>query len=162
MSGDASPLDRLVASVAQELAPLEQQRTAEPAAIPTMRELFLELMVISLGNLFGKTPVASSLYDRAMLKPVIEGLEDADITRLSRNGEDWLRLEGIVRSADGQKAYILNRPSLAVLSTVTPDGQLGEIMERIMRCYAEGRATPALRRRARELGAYFLSRVARS
>lgn len=160
MSGDISTLDRLAASAAQELAPLEQRPGGSAPA--SMRELFLELLVISLGNLFGKTPVASSLYDRAMLRTVIEGLEDADITRLTRSGEDWLRLEGIVRSADGQKAYILNRPSLAVLSSVTPDGQLGEIMERIVRCYAEGKTTPALRQWTRELGAYFLSRVARS
>jgi hypothetical protein len=73
-----------------------------------------------------------------------------------------MRLEGIVRAADGQKAYALNRPSMAVLSTQTAIGPLGEVMERLARAYAEGNATPEIRRNARALGTYFLTRIARS
>jgi len=53
---------------------------------------------------------------------------------------------------------MLNRATLSTLSTATPVGLLGEVMERIARCYSGNQATPELRRLARALGSSLLSR----
>ena len=134
----------------------------EAAAAPSLRDLFLETLTISLGNLYAKMPQPGTLYDRTMLKVISEGIDDNEVAKLTNRGEDWMRLEGIVRAAEGQKAYALNRPTMAVLSTQTAIGTLGNVMERVTRAYAEGRATPELRRSARALGTYFLTRIARN
>lgn len=154
---EQSLLDQMVADVMPHLPPIEAE-----AALPSMRELFLELLTVSLGHLYSKMPLPGTLYDRSILKVVTEGVDDNDVAKMTSRGEDWLRLEGIIRAAEGQKAYSLNRPTMAVLSTVTAEGPLGTIMERITRTYSEGKATPELRRSARALGAYFLTRIARS
>ena len=160
MAAGHTALDTLIDNAGPALAEAEGAR--ETTHFPSMRELFLELLVVSLGNLYGKMPLPSTLYDRSMMKVIIAELDDTDASKLTGRSEDWMRQEGIVRAAEGQKAYILNRPSFAVLSTATAEGTLGEVMERISRCYAEQKVTPELRRATRELGAHFMSRVARS
>lgn len=162
MATDRSPLDLLMERVSPALAAAEGPRNLDPTAAPSMRELFLELLVVSLGNIYGKTPLPGSLYDRAMMKALTSEIDDTEASKLTTRAEDWMRQEGVIRAAEGQKAYTLNRPSFAVLSTATAEGNLGEVMERITRCYAEQKATPELRRHARELGAYFMSRIARN
>lgn len=158
MSAEPSPLDLIIDTMQDHLPP----REARAEASPVLRDLFLELTTISLGNLYAKMPLPGQLYDRAMLKPVTSNIDDTDASKLTNRTEDWLRLEGVIRAAEGQKAYNLNRPSMAVLSTATSLGTLGEVMERITRAYAEGKASPELRDRARWLAAYFLTRIARS
>lgn len=133
-------------------------RPAEASEVAAPREIFAELLTIALGNLYGKTPIPGTLYDRAMLKPVMTGVDDGEVSKLVGRFEDWVRLEGLVRAAEGQKSYMLNRETLSVLSTATPVGLLGEVMERFARCYANQQASPELRRLARALGSYFLSR----
>jgi hypothetical protein len=154
---EKSLLDQMIADVMPHLPPIEAA-----AAVPSMRELFLELLTVSLGNLYGKMPLPANLYDRVILKVVADGMDDNDIAKMTLRGEDWLRLEGIIRAAEGQKAYSLNKSTMAVLSTVTTEGALGSIMERITNAYSQGNATPELRRSARVLGAYFLTRIALS
>jgi len=151
-------LDDLAAAAHSELAELEKARPAEATEGAAPREIFTELLTIALGNLYDKTPIPSTLYDRAMLKPVMAGIDDGEISKLTGKFEDWVRLEGLVRAAEGQKSYMLNRETLATLSIATPVGLLGEVMERIARCYGGNQATPELRRLARALGSYFLSR----
>lgn len=155
---DQSSLDTIISGVSNLLPPAE----ATSGGAPGPRDLFLELLTISLGNLYGKMPLPNNLYDRAMLKAISEGVDDNDLSKVTRFGEDWLRLEGVIRAAEGQKAYSLNRPSVAVLSTQTAIGTLGDVMERIAKAFGEGRGTPELRLRARELATYFLTRIARS
>ena len=140
---------------------------AEPPGGPapaetTMRERFFELMVLILGNLYTKTPVAAPLFDRATLLRITEGMDDNDTGRLTGRAEDWLRLEGLLRQQDGAKAYFVTRPSLAVLSTLTAHGTLGDVMDKIVKRYAEAMPSENLRRVVRMLGSYFLTRVARS
>lgn len=103
-------LDDLAAAAHGELSELEKARPAEASEVAAPRKIFAELLTIVLGNLYGKTPIPGTLYDRAMLKPVMTGIDD------------------------------------------------GEVMERFARCYANQQASPELRRLARALGSYFLSR----
>jgi hypothetical protein len=158
MTAEKTPLDKIIDDVAPQLPPVEKADDA----LPGMRDLFLELTTLGLGSLYSKTPLPAQLYDRATLKVVTAGIDDTDASKLTLRSEDGLRLEGVVRAAEGQKAYNLNRPSMAVLSTPTALGSLGDVMERIQRAYAEGKATPELRIAARRLAAYFLTRIARS
>lgn len=158
MAAEKNPLDRIIDGIAGQIPAPE----LAPDAAPNLRELFLELTTISLGNLYAKMPLPGQLYDRSMLKLVTSQIDDTDASKLTGRSEDWLRLEGIIRAAEGQKAYMINRPTMAVLSTATEHGTLGDVMERMCRAYAEGRATPELRVASRKLAAYFLTRIARS
>jgi hypothetical protein len=93
---------------------------------------------------------------------VTSGMDDAEAGRLTGRTEDWVRLEGLLRQQDGTKNYSITRSSLAVLSTLTATGTLGEVFEKILRRYAENMPSENLRRSTRVLGSYFLTRVARS
>jgi hypothetical protein len=159
MTATSTDLDHLVQEALQALE--------NPAgeALPSelgMRERFFELMVLILGNLYGKTPVAAALFDRTTLLRITTGMDDNDAGKLSGRTEDWLRLENLLRQQDGQKAYFLTRPTLAVLSTITAHGTLGEVLERVLRRYQEAMPSDALRRATRMLGSYFVMRVGRS
>jgi hypothetical protein len=158
MASDSPTLDDIVRQIATELGADDEAE----APFPSMREMFLELMVIVLANLYGKTPLPGPLYDRASLRAVTGHLDEPDVVKFATRAEDWIRLEGLVRIQEGQKSYTLNRPSLAVLSTPTALGQLGEVMERVAACYAKEAPSPQLRRQARLLGSYFMTRLGRS
>jgi hypothetical protein len=128
----------------------------------TMRERFFEIMVLILGNLYSKTPVASSLFDRGTMLKITTGMDDVEAGKLTGRTEDWLRLEGLLRQQDGAKAYSIPRAPLAVLSTITSVGTLGEVMDKILRRYQTAMPSEELRTATRLLGSYFLSRVSRS
>lgn len=162
MAAETTALDDIVRHVLTASAAEGADAADDAANLPTMRERFFELLVLSLANLHGKTPVASALFDRAMLRSVCGGLDDTEAGKLATRAEDWIRLEGLVRVLEGQKSYTLNRPSLAVLSTPTAHGTLGEVMERIALRYAERPPNPELRRHTRQLAAYFMTRLGRS
>jgi hypothetical protein len=160
MSSTATEIEFLVK---EALAALSDPAAELPAAPETtMRERFFELMVLVLGNLYTKTPVASTLFDRATMLRVTAGMDDGDAGKLTGRTEDWMRLETLLRQQDGQKAYFLTRPTLAVLSTITPDGTLGEVFDKILRRYIESMPSERIRRSTRILGSYFLTRIARS
>jgi hypothetical protein len=128
----------------------------------TMRERFFELLVLILGNLYTKTPVAAGLYDRGTLLKVTSGMDDGDAGRLSIRTEDWVRLEGLLRQQDGTKNYSITRSSLAVLATITSHGTVGDVFEKILKRYGEAMPSENLRSATRMLGSYFLTRIARS
>lgn len=160
MSADPSPLEALIQQVLAAISAPPEPGVAPPAQ-QSMRERFMELIVLVLANLYGKTPIPASPFDRAMMKILTEGLDDNDAGKFSTRADDWIRLEGLVRVQEGQKNYTLNRMSLAVLSTVTSQGTLGEVMEGVAALYANPGPTPALRHAARQLGAYFMTRLGR-
>ena len=159
-------------SPATELENLIQQALAaiavphpEPAESETdvsMRERFFEILPLILANLYGKTPVAAPLFDRTTFLRVIVGMDDNDSGKLAIRTEDFIRLEGLARQQDGAKAYFLTRPSLAVMSTLTSHGTLGEVLEKVLRYYAAGVPANNLRRITRNLGSYYITRMARS
>ena len=159
---DVTSLDDIVQTLVVEADAISRDISIETDTGPVMRDLFLELVVLALANLYGRTPIPASLFDRAMLKVITSGLDDTDRGKLATRTEDWIRLEGLVRLQEGQKSYTLNRPSLAVLSTLTAHGSLGEVMERVSACYTGGTPTPELRRAARQLASYFMTRLGRS
>lgn len=159
MSAIASELEKLIQDAVSAMAD-----PAGEAARPdtTMRERFFEIMVLILGNLYTKTPVAAALFDRTTMLRITTGMDDGDAGRLAGRAEDWLRLEGLLRQQDGQKAYFVTRPTLAVLSTLTSHGPLGDVMDRILARYKEAMPSENLRSATRMLGSYFLTRVSRS
>ncbi len=155
----AVDLDALVQDVLNAIgdAPGEAAR-----ADTTMRERFFELLVLIMGNLYTKTPVAGGLFDRNTLLRVTTGMDDSDAGRLATRTEDWVRLEGLLRQQDGTKNYSITRSSLAVLATLTAHGTLGDVYEKILKRYAEAMPSENLRSTTRILSSYFLTRVARS
>lgn len=161
MSDDSKELEVLVATIFAAMA----QRVAgeeQPPNEADMRQRFFELLPLILGNLYGKTPVAASLFDRNTFLRVSNGMDDTDSGKLALRTEDWLRLEGVLRQQDGQKAYSLTRPTLSILSTITEAGTLGEVLEKVLAHYAEALPTPVTREATRLIGAYFLSVFGRS
>ena len=139
---------------------------ADPAgeaahADTTMRERFFELIVLIFGNLYGRTPVAAALFDRATMNRVTAGMDDVEAGKLTGRCEDWFRLEGLLRQQDGAKAYFIPRSCLAVLSTFTMAGTLGDVMDKVLRRYQADMPSENLRRATRNLSSYFLANVAR-
>jgi len=160
MSNAAVDLDALVAECLGTLT--DEAGPDAPPENTTMRERFFELMVLILGNLYGKTPVAAALFDRTTMLRITAGLDDNEAGKLALRTEDWMRLEGLLRQQDGQKAYFLTRPSLAVLSTLTSAGTLGEVFDGFLGRYVQSPPSDNIRSAARKLGSYFLMRLGRS
>ncbi len=167
MTAEISVLDRAARQMADALGKIGSGELAAPPGAPVPaeevppRELFLELMALGLANLFGKVPLASTLFERSMLKAVTGHLPDADASKLVIRAGDWIRLEGLVRSQEGQKAYSLSLQVLAILSSETPDGSIGRLMERACDCYVRQTHTPELRQATRRLATVFLNMMAR-
>ncbi len=162
MTADKQILDDIIKQTMMALAAVRVTVETELGASITMRERFFELLVLTMANLYGKTPVASTMFDRSVLKVAAQDMDDNEAGKLSARAEDWIRLEGLVRVLEGQKSYALNRPAMAVLSTQTEAGTLGEVMEKVAACYAKGDPSPELRRRTRQLASYFMTRLGRS
>lgn len=141
---------------------LEPRKGPAPAEGPSNRERFLEALVLCLANLYTRMPLPGTMFDRAMLRVLTDGMEDTDASKFANRTEDWIRLEGIVRAAEGQKAYLISRTSMAVLSSTTSRGTLGEAMEAALAKYLEKPPSEALRKSTRQMGSYFLTRIARS
>jgi hypothetical protein len=159
MSAGSVELDHLVLSVVEAVKTGEGRESGPET---TMQQRFYELIVLIMGNLYTKTPVAGPLFDRNTLVRITAGMDDTEAGKLAQRGEDWLRLEGLLRQQDGAKAYFVTRPSLAVMSTITSHGSLGEIFDKILKRYQDAMPSDALRDATRMLGSYFLTRVARS
>lgn len=157
MAFDSSPLEALVR---QMPAALGGGEASKPPQDYSFRDRFMELVVLSMASLHAKTPVPASPFDRTMMKLITEGMDDNDAGKFSTRADDWIRLEGLVRVQEGQKNYCLNRMTLSVLSTPTAEGTLGEVFERVSAAYLKG-PTPELRKLARDLAAYFLTRLGR-
>lgn len=160
LPAELSPLERLVLQIMECLATPQAPEAIEPEV--STRERFMELLVLSLGNMYGKTPVPVAPFSRAIMRTVIEGMDDNDAGSFTSRADDWIRLEGLVRVQEGAKNYVLNRMAIAVLSTATSHGTVGEVMERIMQYYIETGPTRGLRRLTRQLGGYFMTRLGRS
>lgn len=160
MSRDMSEIDALAAMVIDEIGKPAPSIASKEAYSP--RDVFFELIVMALGSLYAKVPLGSTLFDRATLKAVLAELDDAEAGKMQNRTEDWIRLEGLVRALEGQKNYTLNRPSLAVLSTATAHGRVGELMERLHLRYLAQAPTPGLRAVTRAMASYFMSRLGRA
>lgn len=141
---------------------------ADPAAPPISveevppRELFFELLALGLANLFAIVPLAAPLFERSILKAVVGHLPDTESSKLILRADDWIRLEGLVKGQEGQKAYSLSSLSLAILTTETPDGGIGNLLAQAYGCYVRQAHTPELRQATRKLAAIFLNLMVRS
>lgn len=156
---ELSPVEMLVREIADTIAAGLPSEAIGPET--SNRERFMELLVLALGNLFGKTPVPASPFSRTMMKTITEGMDDNDAGAFSTRADDWIRLEGMVRVQEGQKNYTLNRMSISVLSTPTSQGSVGEVMEQVLKVYIEAGPSLRLRQVTRRFGAYFMTRLGR-
>lgn len=156
---ETSPLEVLVQDIAATLAakPAPQPLSAETST----HERFMELLVLSLGNMYGKTPVPVAPFSRAIMRSVTESMDDSDAGAFTSRADDWIRLEGLVRVQEGAKNYVLNRMALAVLSTPTSHGTVGEVMESLTNFYVDIGPSLPLRKLTRSLGGYFMTRLGR-
>ena len=125
--------------------------------VPT-REFFFELFALGMANLFTIVP----LYEPAILKAVVGHLPDAESSKLIVRSNDWIRLEGLVKGQEGQKAHSLSSQALAILTAETPEGSIGQLLEKAYDCHTRQAHTPELRRATRKLAAAFLSMIVRS
>jgi hypothetical protein len=157
---ELSPLETLVQQIMDTLAARPEPEAMDPAT--STRERFMELLVLSLANMYGKTPVPVAPFSRAIMRNVTEAMDDNDAGAFTSRADDWIRLEGLVRVQEGQKNYVLNRMAIAVLSTPTAHGTVGEVMEHVLKFYTETGPSPALRRLTRQFGGYFMTRLGRS
>lgn len=160
MNTEPSPLEALVQRTLAAIRHPADPADADPATMTT-RHRFMELLVLSLASLYGKTPIPGSPFDRAMMRTLTLGLDDNDAGKFSSRADDWIRLEGLVRVQEGAKNYTLNRMSLAVMSTPTSEGTVGEVMEMVVAAYANPGPSAELRKVARDFGAYFMTRLGR-
>ncbi len=159
MSEVSFDLEKLIADIHTAIAEPSADEPVDPAT--TMRERFFELIVMILANLYGKTPVPVSLIDRLTLQRVSAGMDESDAAKLITRGDDWIRLEGLVKQQEGQKAYYLTRPALSVLSTITSAGTIGEVIDKLLKRYNEAPPTANIRRITRLMGSYILMRLSR-
>jgi hypothetical protein len=136
-------------------ARLSERRRATDA---TTRDLFYELLVLALANLYGKLPLGTTLFDRGMIKAVTGHMSDHDAGKLVVKAEDWIRQENLVRAQEGQKSYSASAAALAALESRDPNGSLGERMEQAAMAYAGQPPSPDIRRATRQLAAEFLMR----
>ena len=134
----------------------------DPAAEGGVRDMFLELLVLALANLYTKMPLGSSLFDRAMVKSVTGHLPDNDAGKLMNKAEDWIRQEQLVRVQEGQKSYSLSLQAMAALSIeTTSGGSVGALMEQVKSYYIRQLQSPELRSATRRLAAAFLTIMAK-
>jgi hypothetical protein len=154
MSDRNVALDKLVTKAIAAIA--EPGTEAPPPPETTPRDRFYEFLVLALGTLFPKAPMAGQMYDRATLLRVIEGMDDNESAALAKRADDWLRLEGIIKQMEGQRAYFLPLQTQAALSVNTSGGLLGDVFDKILKRYLEAAPNENLRLCTRLLGAYFL------
>jgi hypothetical protein len=153
MSATETNLEALVQAAVAAMAEAPEGPSAPET---TMRERFFELLVLVMGNLYTKTPVAAALFDRNTMLRVTTGMDDVESGKLTGRTEDWLRLEGVLRQQDGAKAYFVPRAALSVLSVLTSAGTLGDVMDAILRRYQQEMPSQNLRKATRLLGSYFI------
>ena len=155
--GLADELDRLAHD--QPALPLKDN---DPAGEGGVRDMFLELLVLALANLYSKMPLGSSLFDRAMVKAVTSHLPDNEVGKLVVKAEDWIRQENLVKVQEGQKNYSLSLHALAALCTETADGgTLGTLMEKAKSAYVRQLQSNQLRRSTRRLASAVLGIMAK-
>ena len=156
---ELSPLETLVRQIMDTLAARPEPQAMDPAT--STRERFMELLVLALANMYGKTPVPVAPFSRAIMRNVTEAMDDNDAGAFTSRADDWIRLEGIVRVQEGQKNYVLNRMAISVLSTPTSQGTIGEVMESVLKHYIDVGPSLAVRKLTRQLGGYFMTRLGR-
>ena len=159
MSNDTE-LDDLVTRAMAALD--EPANDAPPPQETTLRARFYELTVLALGNLFPRMPATGQIYDRTTLNRVVQGMDDSDAAVLGKRGDDWLRLEGIIKQEEGKRAYYLPLSSMAKMSFTTPAGLLGDICGAIVQRYTAANPSDNLREATRALGAAILVRLSAS
>ena len=148
--------------IQKTIAAIEEPGGDQPlSADVSPRERLYELLVLALGSLFPKSPLTGQMYDRATLLRIVEGMDDSDAAALTRRADDWIRLEGIMKQQEGQRAYYLPLKTLAALSVPTSAGLLGEIFDKILQRYLASAPSTNLRNCTRLLAAEFLISLAK-
>jgi hypothetical protein len=130
----------------------EDQITSET----TMRQRFYEIIVVSLGSLFAKSPVAAQMYDRTTLLAIITGMDDSEASAFGKSADDWIRLQGLISQQEGKRAYYLPLQTIAALSGETSGILMGDLFAMILKRYGESMPSKNLRGCTRQLASHFL------
>ena len=159
MDSHAAALENNASEAVSTAAAAPPAFARKRASDATSRELFYELLVLALANLYTKMPLGTTLFDRGMIRAVTGHLADNDAGKLTNKAEDWIRLENLVRAQEGQKSYAPTAETMAALESTTAEGSLGQLMEKAALSYATGAPGPDIRRATRKLAAAFLTQL---
>jgi hypothetical protein len=143
--------------VSNTLAAIKEPADTEPSTVETsMRQRFYEIIVVSLGSLFAKSPVAAQMYDRTTLLSIINGMDDTDASAFGKSADDWIRLQGLISQQEGKRAYYLPLQTLAALSGETSGILMGDLFAMVLKRYNSGTPSENLRTCTRKLASHFL------
>ena len=143
--------------VSDTLAALKEPASETlPGAETTTRQRFYEIIVVSLGGLFAKSPVEGPMYDRTTLLSVIAGMDDSDASTFGKRADDWIRLEGLIKQQEGKRSYFLPIRTMAALSSETSGILMGDLFEMVLKRYASAMPSDNLRGCTRKLASHFL------
>jgi|GEM_PF-2592113 hypothetical protein len=152
----------------QDIEPLIAQLTAAmaepgvdapPPPETTLRERMFEIVVMAFGNLYPRMPTSGNVYDRLTISRITMGLEDGEASQLGKRTDDWMRLENLTKQEEGKRAYFLPFPTMAILSTATSIGPLGDVCAKVLARYNADFPSENLRVATRALGAELLVRM---
>ena len=122
------------------------------------KDLFLEIVAVSLGNLYNRVPLPSPLNDRNMLTPILAHLESEEAGRMIEHSTQWISSEDLVKTCDGRRnQYVLSGRAVTVLSQGTGHGVVGDLLDRACLAYSSGRHTLEIRAGTRALATSILS-----
>jgi hypothetical protein len=138
------------------LAALQEPADAAAPAETTMRQRFYEIIVVSLGALYAKSPVAAQMYDRATLLSIIAGMDETDASEFGKSADDWIRLQGLINQQEGKRAYYLPLQTMAALSSETCGILMGDLFSMVLKRYSSGLPSENLRSCTRKLASHFL------
>lgn len=122
------------------------------------KDLFLEIVAVSLGNLYNRVPLPAPLNDRNMLEPILSHLEGEEAGKMIEYSTNWISSENLVKTSDGRRnQYVLSGRAVMVLSQGTGHGVVGDLLDRACLAYSSGRHTPEIRAGTRALATSILS-----
>ena len=150
-------IEPLIAQLTAAMA--EPGTDAPPPPETTLRERMFEIVVMAFGNLFPRMPTSGNIYDRLTISRITVGLDDADAAQLGKRTDDWMRLEGLTKQEEGKRAYFLPFTTMAVLSTATPIGPLGDVCAKVLERYNSDFPSENLRLATRALAGEILVRL---
>ena len=154
MLNNSTPYEILVR---ETLAALQEPSGVDQIASETsIRQRFYEIIVVSLGGLFTKSPVAAQMYDRTTLLSIITGMDDTEASSFGKSADDWIRLQGLINQQEGKRAYYLPLQTMAALSGETCGILMGDLFGMVLKRYGESMPSKNLRGCTRSLASHFL------
>jgi hypothetical protein len=150
-------IEPLIAQLTAALA--EPGIDAPPTPETTLRERMFEIVVMGFGNLYPRMPTSGNIYDRLTISRITMGLDDGEASQLGKRTDDWMRIEGLTKQEEGKRAYFLPFSTMAVLSTATSIGPLGDVCAKVLARYNTDFPSESLRVATRALAGEIMVRL---